>query len=202
MRWALPALLLALGCAEARLPRVPGDPPPALSDLSAERGYQAVLEQATRTAAIYDLLDAKAFLGATWQTPAFAEARVRREGAFKLWPPELLATRLEAERQRLEGVTEFFLGVQVNEPRFDDFGRPHSIWRLALEVDGGAQLEPLSIERLGRTSVELRSSYSFLESFWVGYRVRFPAVTPRPGQRLTLHLASAVGAAHLVYLVE
>jgi len=201
MRWLVPALL-ALGCAEARLPRVPGDPPPALADLAAEGEYQAALERATRTAAVYDVLDAKAFLGAVWQTPAFTEARMRREGAFKEWPPELLAARLAAERQRLDGVTEFFLGVHVNEPRFDDFGRPGSIWRLALEVDGGPQREPLSIERLGRTSVELRATYSFLEPFWVGYRVRFPAVTARPGQRLTLHLASAVGAAHLVYPVE
>ncbi len=185
MRWALPALLLALGCAEARLPRVPGDPPPALPDLAAERSYQAALEQATRTAAIYDLLDAKAFVGAVWQTPVFTEARIRREGAFKLWPPELLDARLAAERQRLEGVTEFFLAVHVNEPRFDDFGRPGSIWRLALEVDGGPQREPLTIERLGRTNVELRSIYSFLEPFWVGYRVRFPPVAARPGQKLT-----------------
>jgi hypothetical protein len=201
MRWLAPALL-ALGCAEARLPHVPGDQPPALGDLAAERAYQSLLERSTRTAGVYDLLDTKAFFAASWQTPTFAEARVRREGSFKQWPTEVLESRLVGERKRLEGVTEFFLGVHVNESRFDDLGRPGSIWRLALEVDGGLQVEPLSIERLGRTNVELRSTYAFMESFWVGYRVRFPEVPARPGQRLTLHLASALGSAHLVYPVE
>jgi hypothetical protein len=194
--------LLALGCAEARLPRVPGDPPPALSDLAAERAYQGLLDRSAHTAAVYDLLDTRAFFAAVWQTPAFAEARVRREGAFREWPPALLETRLEAERARLAGVTEFFLGVHVNEARLDDLGRATSIWRLAVEVDGGPQREPLSIERMGRSNPELRASYPFMESFWVGYRVRFPEVTTRPGQKLTLHLASVVGAAHLVFPVE
>jgi hypothetical protein len=201
VKWSVPALLLALGCAEARLPRVPGDPPPALADLDAERAYQALLDRATRTAAVYDVLDAKAFFAAVWQSPAFVEARVRREGAFKGLPPEQLTSRLEAERRRLEDATEFFLGVHVNDPHFEDFGKPASMWRLALEVDG-VQREPLTVERLGRTNVELRSMYSFMESFWVGYRVRFPAVPLRPGQRLTLRLASAVGSAALVYPVE
>jgi hypothetical protein len=181
---------------------VPGDPPPALRDLDAERTYQALLDRSARTAAVYDLLDTRAFFAAVWQTPTFAEARVRREGAFREWPPELLETRLAGEHTRLAGVTEFFLGIHVNEPRLDDLGRATSIWRLAVEVDGGPQSEPTSIERIGRSNPELRASYPFMESFWVGYRVRFPELKTRPGQKLTLHLASVVGAAHLVFPVE
>jgi hypothetical protein len=200
MRW-LGAALLVLGCAEARIPRVPGEPPPALRDADAEQRYQTLLDRTTRSASVYDGLDLKAFFAAVWQSPAFVEARVRREGAFKAMPAEMIEARLLAERARVEGATEFFLGVHVNEPRFDDFARPASMWRLALELEG-QQVEPIAVERLGRTSPELRASYSFLESFWVGYRVRFPPLVVHPGQRLTLHVASVVGSAQLTYLVE
>lgn len=202
MRWALAAALgLTLGCATARLPRVPGDPPPAVRDVEAEAAYQATLEAHTQARAVYDNLDTRVFFQATWQSPAFAEARVRREGMFKAMPSAEVSQRLAEEQARLAEATEFFLGVHANDYRFDDLERPNSQWRLVLVVDG-EELKPTSVERLGRTTTELRSYYSYMESFWVGYRVRFPRVAMTPGRTVRLKLASALGQAELPFTAE
>jgi hypothetical protein len=69
-------------------------------------------------------------------------------------------------------------------------------------VVGDEELPPLTVERLGRTTVELRSYYSYMESFWVGYRVRFPQRTIAAGQSMQLKLASALGQAELPFTAE
>ncbi|MFZ5445661.1 MAG: hypothetical protein ACOZQL_37055 [Myxococcota bacterium] len=194
-------VVLTTGCATGRIPRVPGDPPPAVKDVDAERRYQETLERFTSARGVYDNLDSKVFVQATWQSPTFAEARVRREGLFKAWPEAELEQRLAAERARLEDATELFFAVHANDYRFDDFDRPNTMWRMVL-VAGGEELRPLSIERLGRTNVELRSYYSYLESFWVGYRVRFPKHAFAAGETFRLKLASALGQAELPFTAD
>ena len=199
--------LLVLGaavfcaCSSARIPHVPGDPPPAVKDADAERSYQALLERSTRAAGVYDNLDTKLFFRATWQSPAFAEARVRREGTFKAWPEPLLAEKLAAEQARLADATEFFFAVHANDYRFDDFEKGNTMWRMVL-VEGGEELKPTSVERLGRTNIEMRSYYSYMESFWVGYRVQFPRRTPAAGEHFSLKLASALGQAELTFTAD
>jgi hypothetical protein len=198
--WALAAAAL-VGCATAPLPRVPGEPPPAVKDAAAEDAYQQTLERHSQAMGVYDNLDTRVFFRATWQAPAFVEARVRREALFKAMPADEQAARLEAERARLADATEFFVAVHANEYRYDDLDKRDSMWRVVL-VAGGQETKAVSIERLGRTNTELRSYYSYLESFWVGYRVRFPRRDFAPGERFTLKLASAVGLAELPFTAD
>jgi hypothetical protein len=199
MRWAV--VVLAASCASAHLPRVPGEPAPALADPKLEGEYQEVLDRSTRSAAIYDNLDTRLFVRAVWQSPAFVEARVRRESLFKAAPPAETDARVRSELERCAGVTEFFLAVHANDPKLDDFSRADSIWRLALAA-GGEELLPVSVERLGRTNVNLRTSYSWMESFWVGYRVRFPRLPPGRDRAMDLVIASAMGRARFEFPLE
>jgi hypothetical protein len=199
MRWA--TLLVLAACATGRVPRVPGDPPPAVRDQGAEREYQALLDRVTETAAVYDNLDSKLFFRAVWQSPTFVEARVRREAMFKDMPPPVLQARLDEERARIGERTEILFAVHANDPRTEDFSRPATMWRMVLLVDGQEHL-PIEIERLGRATYELRSSYSFMESFWIAYRIRFPHVKLAPGQAFTFRLSSSLGRADLNFEAE
>jgi hypothetical protein len=202
VKWLVALSMVALcGCPSARIPRIPGDPPPAVLDPAEERAYQKVLERYTTSKGVYDNLDTKVFFQATWLSPTFAEARVRREGQFKAWPPAEVEKKLTEERGRLSDATEFFFAVHANDYRFDDFDKTNSMWRMVLVV-GGEELPPVSVERLGRTNTEMRSYYSYMESFWVGYRVRFPARPLEAGQTFRLKLASALGQAELFYTAD
>ncbi len=203
MRWGALALAAAVAsaCSTARIPRVGGDPPPAFTDGAKEHAYQVVLDASTRSQAVYDNLDTNVFFHATWQSPRFVEARVAREAAFRALPTGEAARALDVERARLADGVEFFLGVHANSYRFEDFGRPGSMWRLALIADG-REVTPTAVERLGRTSTQLQAVYSYLEAFWVGYRVRFPAVALPPGRPFTFRLASPLGQADLVFTAD
>lgn len=195
------AALAATACSTARIPRIGGDPPPAFTDGAKEHAYQVILDRYTRSQAVYDNLDTNVFFHATWQGPKFVEARVARDAAFHALPADEAAKALAAEQARVSDAVEFFLGVHANNYKFEDFGRPDSMWRLALIV-GGRELLPTSVERLGRTNTQMQSVYSYLEAFWVGYRVRFPKAELSPGQTFTFRLASPLGQADLVFTAD
>lgn len=197
MRWAGLVLAVALaGCATGRIPRLGTDPPPADPDAAIESAYQQTLERYTRSQGLYDLFDTRLFVHATWESGAFTEARVRRLARFRAMPVEEERAALEAERQRLRDVVEFHLAVHANDPKMDDFDRGNSMWRLALLVDG-REVAPQLVERIGRTTTDQRSIYTYMEPFWVGYRVRFPR--PSGGGAMTLKIASSVGRAELAF---
>jgi hypothetical protein len=175
MRWA--TLLVLAACATGRVPRVPGDPPPAVRDQGAEREYQALLDRVTETAAVYDNLDSKLFFRAVWQSPTFVEARVRREAMFKDMPPPVLQARLDEERARIGERTEILFAVHANDPRTEDFSRPATMWRIALVVRR-ARSSPAEARSSGIGSGHVRSSARSYSATWsrsgLGYRLRFP----------------------------
>lgn len=197
----LAALALLSGCPNARIPRIPGDPPPAVRDADAEAKYQEVLERFTSGRGVFDNLDTKVYVRATWQSPSFVEARIQREAMFKDWPKELHAEKLELERNRVSDATEFFFAVHANDYKFEDFGQPNTMWRLVLVV-GDKELPAVSIDRLGRSNVEMRSYYSYMENFWVGYRIRFPKHEFTKGELFHFKMASALGLAELPYTAD
>lgn len=192
-------LLVLAGCATARIPRLGTDPPPVDPDPALESAYQQTLERATRSQSVYDLFDTRLFVHATWESSAFSEARINRLARFRAMPIEEERSLLEAERQRLKDVVEFHLAVHANDPKMDDFDRVGSMWRVALVADG-RELTPQSIERIGRTTTDQRSIYTYMEPFWVGYRVRF--IKPGATTSMVLKIASSVGKAELSYSGE
>jgi hypothetical protein len=190
-------IVLALGAC-ARVPQV-GEKPPEAPDSKAEGEYKDTLDRYTRHAEIYSGLDTRIFTAATLQSDAFVAARVKRQGLFQQIPPALVETRIEAERQRLANVREFFIGVHPNDSRFDDFDRRNSIWRLAL-VSGESEVIPEKIERVGRATLDMRSYYPFMGDFWVGYLVRFPK--SQGAGPVTLKIASSLGRAEMQFPAE
>ena len=189
----------ALSCSSARLPRVPGDPPPSYGDARREADYQATLDRFTRSTAVYDFLDSRVFLQATWHSPEFTKARAEREASFQTRSSAATSVLVNDEIDRARAATEFFLAVHVNDSRFDDFDRRSSMWRMSLWIDG-QEFALQKIERLGRSTPKLRASYSYFESFWVAYRLQFPAIDATAVSELKLRVSSVLGQAELVFL--
>ena len=191
------ALLALAGC--ARVPPTVGDPAPTLGDLDAERAYSRTLERYSDRGEIYALFDTRLFAGATLQTPAFREARVRRRAAFEVLPPAKVDALLQEEMAQAAEAHELFLGVHVNESRYDDFDSRSSIWRVVLVTPSG-EVTPLQVRRLGRADLPMRAYYPYVGGFWVGYRLLFPLqhadgspVIAKGAEHVTLRLASTLG---------
>jgi hypothetical protein len=196
------ALLGLLGAC-ASTPPVVGEPAPTLEDPKAEEAYVAVLDRYSGRAEIYDGFDTRIFTGATLQTAAFREARVRRQAIFQVLPAAKVEALLAEEMADAAKFNEFFLGVHVNDYRYDDFAQKRSIWRLALVTPAG-EVTPVEVRRIGRTDLNIRAYYPYTSVFWVGYRVRFPTtfangqpVIPQGAEQVMLRVASSLGQADL-----
>ncbi len=194
---ALAALAL-VSCAGS-VPRI-GEPAPALRE-SADDRFSDYKE-------LYDGLDTRLFAGATYQSPSFVAARVRRLGVFQGDTAQGIEAKLNEEQAKLAPYHAFFLGVHVNTPRYDDFDKKSSVWRLALVTPEG-QVEPVEVSRIGRSDLQMRSLYPYMGDFWVGYWVRFPKQRPDGTptvvdgtRRFALRLASVLGQADLTVAVE
>lgn len=193
---------MLLGCTTT--PPTIGDPAPQLNDRRAEKEYQETLDKYSDRAEIYDGFDTRLFAGATFQSLEFREARVRRQAEFQVLPKPRVEELLGQERTEEAQYNEFHLGVHLNDHRFEDFAdRKRSIWRIVLVTLEG-EVEPVSVERIGRANLDMRAMYPYLGVFWVGYRVRFPKVKqdgtpviPVNVSHVTLRLASTLGHAEL-----
>lgn len=192
-RWLWAACVLSVGCTTARVPRI-GDPPPALDDAAAEKTYRVLFESVSDHKAIYDGFDTRLFVAATLETPEFVDARVRRQGIFRRWTPAQLDEALTSERTRLDSFTEVFFAVHANDPKSDDFDKAKSIWTVGLTA-GATRLSPVSIKRVGRASLDMRSIYAYVDTFWVGYRAQFPKVDTQGPIQFTV--SSSLGQAVL-----
>ena len=214
--WRAAALALALaGPSCSRLPPVVSLEPPRVGergrgepDAEAERAYQRALERYSAHAEVYADLDTRAFVAGTFQSWPFREARVKRISDFKhLTPAEVDARRAE-EKAQLDGAYELFVGLHLNDSRFDDLDKKDSVWRVALVTSAGETM-PCEIRRIGRSTLALRTLYPYLDEFWTAYEVKFPRVSAAgaqilpPGERaFTLRLSSTLGTADLRFVAE
>jgi hypothetical protein len=180
-----------------------GEKAPTLADGAAENAYREILERASDRRELYDVLDTRMFAAATYQSATFREARARRHAAFQKLPADLLEKNLAEERAALATHHELFFGAHVNEPRFDDFDRGNSIWRIAL-VTANGEVAPAKIERIGRATLDMRALYPYMGDFWTAYRIVFPLrradgteVIPADAEKVTLKVASTLGSAEL-----
>jgi len=197
-------VLVGGGCA---VPRVGEEGPRAPSE-SAEKDYQATLKRYSDHAEVYDVLDTRVFAGMTYQSWPFREARVQRVALFQEQPRELVEKNLTAERATFDSFHEFFFGVYSASYRFDDFDRKDSMWRIALVTESG-ETTPVSVERIGRSTLNLRAIYPYLDDFWVAYRIRFARnassgvpVIPPGSTRFIVRVASTVGRADFHFPAE
>ncbi len=198
-------LLLLLGTAGcAMTPPAIGEPGAELADPKAEASYRTALARATEHREVYEGLDTKLYCAATYQSPEFREARVRRQAQFQTWPAEKLDRELARERTDAAEVHEIVFGVSMVDRRFDDFDSNKTIWRLSLVTDQG-EVTPVGLRRVGRANQDLRAYYPYLGDFWTMYIVRFPvAVAGKPlvgpaTQALVFRMSSTQGQVEMKF---
>jgi hypothetical protein len=203
----LGACFWVLGACACAVPHV-GEQGPKAPNESAEKVYQATLNRYSDHAEVYDLLDTRIFAGMTYQSWPFREARVQRVALFQEQPRELVEKNLATERASFDSFHEFFFGVYSASYRYDDFDRKDSIWRIAL-VTGSGETTPVSVERIGRSTLNMRAIYPYLDDFWVAYRIRFAKtsssgapVIPPGTTSFIVRVASTVGRADLHFPAE
>lgn len=185
-------------------------PPPKASlfgptkKISADE-YQTILSRWTRSDRVYQGLDSKMFVTATFHAP-----ELRR--AFGVAFPEIYGHGGSITRRELVDLTgdveqfhNFFVAVYTADEKWNDLAMPDSIWHLTLIGSEDVAVEASSIEII-RIDANLRAVYPFLGRFDRAYLVRFPLTDPMhrlvlepKSTSANLRIASALGVASLVW---
>lgn len=182
--------------------------------LGARSAYAHMLKASTRSAKIYQALDNKLFITATYHAPAFRRA-------FAVAFPDIYGHGGKITRRELVDLTggieqhhNFFVAVYTPDSRWNDIARDDSIWRLSLYGKSNGQ------NGLGETEVgpddiipikmdeNLRVVYPYTNRFDKVYLVRFPVLDAMhqpivgPGtEELVVRIASAMGVASMRWRV-
>jgi hypothetical protein len=182
----------------------------ATSGKEAAHEYSERLDVWTRSIKLYDGIDVRLTLHATFRNRDYRTAYVDRYvEAYRLeeGSREAMYTR-EAEESEL--YNEFFVSVSAPDTSLNDLDSRRSVWKLYLEDGSGVVLSPVSIKRIATSSALTSALFPYMDTWSVGYIVRFPRYSasgtePIPNEKseyLRLRIAGLLGNGSLVWNLE
>ncbi|MEE2902921.1 MAG: hypothetical protein VYC39_11355 [Myxococcota bacterium] len=165
--------------------------------------YEKVLEDWTREDRLYDGLESKLFVHATFHSPEFRKT-------FLLRHPDVYGRGSETARRLALTLPdagediEFFFSAFTTDIRWNDFDQVDSIWRVELKSNHSESVDG-EVTRV-KTTANLRAIYPFITDFSRTYVVRFPRtdasgkpVLASSSEEIELHFRSALGGAKLMW---
>ncbi len=171
----------------------------ATADVKPE-SWKKSLGHWTRGQKVYDHLETRLLVNATWECGAFADAyadEYARRYVLNDQAREEFRKRQEADAQSYH---TFFMSAYTVEGRWNDFSKRDSIWRVRLYDDKGASVEPLVINKVKDDDPVLHEFFPYFTLWTRGYILKFPKDGLSPDSKtLKLQLTSAIGAAELSY---
>jgi hypothetical protein len=169
-----------------------------LPDPKFEGPYGKALARATRKATLYNGLETRAFVRATYLSPEFIAAQAAELSRLRAEPPAEAAQRL-ARMLDENKMPSFFVAVHTPFKDWNDWQEPTSVWRLAVDA-GHGQIDKPKVTRVDRPDAEILSLYPYLDVYSVGYVLHFTG-DPQPAPAQTLAggvMASALGQVQLL----
>jgi len=150
--------------------------------------YSSVLDSQTRSTKIYSGLDTVLFITATYKTMEFREAYVELFVKGFEEDPAYRSALVSKQRDENDLYNEIFFAAYTSEPKFNDFERRDSVWKLYLDDNEGNRLTPVSVKKVDSADPLIRKLFPYLDPWSSGYIVRFPkySVTgtePIPGPK-------------------
>jgi len=158
-------IIIFSGCATKKEP---------VSPVSNDIPYSKVVKQLTREGRVYNGLELRLTIYATYKSWSLREAYLREyASAYKLDSDKI---KLLTEKYRAidAKMNEFFLAVTTLDPQWNDLAKNHSIWRVYLENGRGERVDPLKIKRINEKDPAIRELYPRLDHWNFGYVASFP----------------------------
>lgn len=151
-----------------------------------KKDYAGELDAWTRSAKIYDGLESRLYISATFKNPDFVRAYAQRYAEEYQLEPGLRETMLERGLELSETYNEFFVAAFTPDEKWNSFEGPGAIWKLYLEDDAGNRLAPVSVSRVDGSDPLIREFFPYFDPWSYGYIVKFPKYTetgtePIPG---------------------
>ncbi|MEW6267045.1 MAG: hypothetical protein AB1641_28565 [Thermodesulfobacteriota bacterium] len=192
----LTVLLLVNGCRG-------GMPGQAIRENDLTEPYESVLDRWTREARVYQDLESKLLIAATYKSLDFRRAYVRKYSRVYGLAPGEEEVMLAEQTALAEKNMEFLLAVSGPTQKETDLDTRDSAWRIYLEGDIQDRIEPFEVYKVKKRTARLEGFFPFISPWDQVYQVRFipRSAVPRAG-RLNLVLTGVLGTARLVYHLE
>jgi hypothetical protein len=168
-----------------------------------EGEYGKALKKWTRTVALYNGLETRAFVRLIYMSPEFVEAQAKQLSQLRAELPDQAMATLEKLRGENTRPT-FFAVAYIPDATANNWQNKDTVWRIALNLGLGEQ-PPEKVSRYETPfNAELRALYPYLDDYSTAYRLQFPDPATPPAapdaalvnftfNEVTVKIASAVG---------
>ncbi|MBI5599805.1 MAG: hypothetical protein HY890_08755 [Deltaproteobacteria bacterium] len=138
------------------------------------RPYYDIMNQWTRNTKVFDGLESRLYIHATFRSLPYRKAYVEEYSRRYELGADMEKTLLVREIEAQEAYNEFFIAAYTPSAEWNDFEKAGSIWKLYLSDRSGARLEPLEIKKVDSKDPLYREFFPYLDPWSYGYIVRFP----------------------------
>lgn len=175
-----------------------------------KRDYADVLGAQTRSTKIYEGLESRLYINATYKNAAYVRAYLDRYAEGYQLAQGIRDTMLERGIEASEMYNEFFVAVYTPEESWNSFVGQGAIWKFYLEDDAGSRLDPVSISRVDGSDPLIRDFFPYFDPWSYGYILKFPKYTetgtePIPGavtKSIKLKVTGILGRGELEWKME
>jgi len=169
--------------------------------------YEKQLTHWTRKEEVYRRFEAKIFVTATYHSPSFRSAYVRKRTAILGLSARDAAQLVEEQQSQSEAFHEFFIAIYTGDRRWNDLEKKDSIWRITLQNDRQERVAASEVIRVDPRNAEVVAFYPYLDGFGQGYLIRFPRtslelnspIIDEATRSFSLHISSSVAVAKLAW---
>lgn len=147
------------------------------ADPHLEGEYGKALKKWTRTVALYNGLETRAFVRIVFLSPEFVEAQARELSKMRAELPDQAAETLARLREEYKQPS-FFAIVYMPDRGANDWNQPASVWRLALNLGLGERAADRVVRYETPFNAGQRALFPYLDEYSTAYLLRFPEASP------------------------
>jgi len=136
--------------------------------------YFKVLERWSRGQKVYDGLEARLYMNATFKTADFRRAYMDRYARSYELGSEHLKALSEREIEQAEAFNEFFFTAYTPDESLNDFDREDTVWQMYIEDEAGNRARPISITTVDYSEHVIREFFPYFDLWSRAYTVKFP----------------------------
>lgn len=154
--------------------------------------YLSVLDRWSGGVKVYEGLEARLYLSATYKSEEFRRAYIERYSESYGLGQERSQALLERELEQGQEYNELFFTAYTPDERLNDFDRKDTVWQLYLEDDSGARVRPITVARMEVSEAVTREFFPYFDLWSRAYVAKFPKYAetglPMPGQGQAMRL--------------
>lgn len=167
--------------------------------------YARTTEAFTRTKEVYDGLQTRFILSATWLSPQWIQAFSEEYANIYYLDAERRRRMIGEWREESAAYERFFVALFTPDERTNDLDQAKTLWALRLVRGDEVDFRPVYVHRTGLRPAEVSRFFPYANSWFRAYEVAFPKeagerVERKAGApRFKLVLAGVQGRAVLVW---